>query len=193
MTGATHADLLARAQHLVREKDAIEANIREFEAVLQSQKVGMDDPLVDREGFPRGDVDIYAVRHARTTIIRLRNDLKAKMSEIESALHAVHTQAQLEKNMAGTQPPARPTEDIPFAAINGVAPDSPANEAGLERGDKVVRFGHVDVTNHQGLKALSDLVAVSENKIIRVLVLRDNTPKTLFVTPHKWSGRGMLG
>ena len=89
MTGETHADLLARAQHLVRERDAIEANIREFDAVLHSvnfsltksltttllktniqQKVGMDDLLIDREGFPRADVDIYAVRHARTQIIR---------------------------------------------------------------------------------------------------------------------------
>ncbi|KAJ3036342.1 26S proteasome non-ATPase regulatory subunit 9 [Rhizophlyctis rosea] len=212
MTGATHADLLAHAQQLIREKDSIENNIRENEAVLQSQKVGMNDPLIDAEGFPRADVDIYAVRHARTQIILLtvpdpglRNDLRAKMGEVEKALHAVHTQAQLEKQSAGAQPVQPPgmsdiqreavneweyaymnaIENVPFATINGVAPDSPANEAGLERGDKVVRFGTVDVSNHQNLRALSDLVAASENVSIQcrrtttTLFSRRNTRATI--------------
>jgi hypothetical protein len=29
----------------------------------------MDQPLVDREGFPRSDIDVVAVRTARHTII----------------------------------------------------------------------------------------------------------------------------
>lgn len=33
------------------------------------QGVGMDDPLVDNEGFPRNDIDIYTVRTARNRII----------------------------------------------------------------------------------------------------------------------------
>lgn len=31
--------------------------------------VGMDEPLVDSEGFPRQDIDVYQVRHARHKII----------------------------------------------------------------------------------------------------------------------------
>ena len=31
--------------------------------------VGMHDPLIDREGFPRNDIDVYAVRMARHQII----------------------------------------------------------------------------------------------------------------------------
>ena len=30
---------------------------------MQQQNVGMDGPLVDIEGFPRGDIDVYSVRH----------------------------------------------------------------------------------------------------------------------------------
>ena len=37
--------------------------------VLQQQDVGMDGPLVDAEGFPRADIDVYSVRHARHSII----------------------------------------------------------------------------------------------------------------------------
>ena len=29
----------------------------------------MDGPLVDAEGFPRADIDVYSVRHARHSII----------------------------------------------------------------------------------------------------------------------------
>lgn len=29
----------------------------------------MDDPLVDSEGFPRSDIDVYAVRTARHRIL----------------------------------------------------------------------------------------------------------------------------
>ena len=29
---------------------------------------GMEDALVDEEGFPRSDIDVYQVRHARHNI-----------------------------------------------------------------------------------------------------------------------------
>ena len=29
---------------------------------------GMEEPLVDGEGFPRSDIDVYQVRHARHSI-----------------------------------------------------------------------------------------------------------------------------
>jgi len=36
---------------------------------FQQKSVGMDEPLIDVEGFPRADIDIYSVRHARHQII----------------------------------------------------------------------------------------------------------------------------
>lgn len=36
---------------------------------FQQKSVGMDEPLTDAEGFPRPDIDIYSVRHARHQII----------------------------------------------------------------------------------------------------------------------------
>ena len=36
---------------------------------FQQKSVGMDEPLIDAEGFPRADIDIYSVRHARHQII----------------------------------------------------------------------------------------------------------------------------
>ena len=38
-------------------------------SICQQKSVGMDGPLVDTEGYPRSDIDIYSVRHARHQII----------------------------------------------------------------------------------------------------------------------------
>lgn len=46
----------------------------------------MRDPLVDADGFPRNDIDVYQVRHARHQIINLQNDLKSLLKEIEKGL-----------------------------------------------------------------------------------------------------------
>lgn len=35
---------------------------------LQQKGVGMKGPLVDAEGYPRADIDIFSVRHARHRI-----------------------------------------------------------------------------------------------------------------------------
>ena len=47
---------------LMKEKDNLEEEIKALHQVLESQKVGMDDSLVDQEGFPRSDIDVYQVR-----------------------------------------------------------------------------------------------------------------------------------
>lgn len=97
MTGTTHAELVGKAQRLIREKDALEKHIQELEDVLKSvgsrsnmkylqwppilrhillikQGVGMNEPLTDAEGFPRADIDIYqGFFHSKLPITCLRS------------------------------------------------------------------------------------------------------------------------
>lgn len=74
---------------LMQEKASIEAEIIELQNYLSQQvllqthhfdhisiffaifqnNIGMNGPLVDSEGFPRNDIDVYQVRHARHKII----------------------------------------------------------------------------------------------------------------------------
>ena len=73
---------------LEAERNGIEGDIR---AGLESLgPVGMTAPLVDSEGYPRADVDLFSVRTTRQRVIMLRNDLKAKNTELERALEALH-------------------------------------------------------------------------------------------------------
>ena len=45
----------------MKQKDALEAELKALGQVLESQGCGMEDPLVDGEGFPRADIDVYQV------------------------------------------------------------------------------------------------------------------------------------
>lgn len=58
-----------RVLKLMEEKDRIESEIRDQTAILETNHVGMHDPLVDSDGYPRNDIDVYKVRLARHQII----------------------------------------------------------------------------------------------------------------------------
>ena len=45
----------------MKQKEALEAELKALSQVLESQGCGMEDPLVDGEGFPRADIDVYQV------------------------------------------------------------------------------------------------------------------------------------
>jgi len=131
-----------RARILIARKDALEAELETQGSILKANNTDMRQPLVDRDGFPRDDLDVWAVRHARVRIIELRNDLEKLMDEIAKTLETVYPRS----------PPPAPaegggnsgesttatgaegevttsTELVPFARVNGVAPGSPAADA----------------------------------------------------------------
>ena len=103
-------------------------------------------------------------------------------------------------------PPVQPTalsasstspEDVPFASIESIAKLSPAYEAGLRRGDKIIRFGGITHQNHDNLTAIAELGQVSFSKERKISVVfeshEDGTRKTASIRPRKWPGRGPLG
>lgn len=128
-----------RARSLIARKDALEAELEAQGSILKANNADMRQPLVDREGFPRDDLDVWAVRKARVRIIELRNDLAALMDEIAKTLETVYRrspppQAEGEgtgRSGATTTASGETTisELLPFARVNGVAPGSPAADA----------------------------------------------------------------
>ena len=112
----------------------------------------MTQSLVDDEGFPRNDIDVYQVRTVRHKIIckfqhltkyfgneltillicaGLRNDLRQITEQIETALHSLHAQQREGLGLSDkisileefTQ------ETVPFAKIGAVTEASPAAKA----------------------------------------------------------------
>ncbi|SRR6266404_6488219 len=199
-----------RARALMARKDAIEAELEAQGSILRANNTDMRQPLVDREGFPRGDLDVWAVRHARVRIIELRNDLTSLMDEIAKTLEMVYSQPSTppvndrgDGTTSGVGSEASP-EPLPFARVNGVAPGSPAADAvryvvhsvclrpytsklwplqGLQREDLIVKFGELRHPQ-QNMQALVAVVAENENVRLHSVHVFVNS-NAFFDTPYR--------
>ncbi|KAI0345968.1 hypothetical protein BDW22DRAFT_1353611 [Trametopsis cervina] len=182
---------------LMLRKDAIEAEISSRFEILKANNCTMQTPLVDAEGFPRADMDIWEVRHARVRIIELRNDLNATMESIYKGLQGVYDPTLVINEEPSVPSSSNPSGLDPFAKVDGVAPGSPAASAGLTRDDLILSFGSLTKASFSSnsLVPLANLVAANENHEIAVRVLRTGDEiVTLSFTPRKgWGGRGLLG
>ncbi|XP_076843210.1 26S proteasome non-ATPase regulatory subunit 9 [Brachyhypopomus gauderio] len=186
-------------QRLIKQKDELEEQIKAYYDVLEDQgDVGMQAPLVDVEGYPRSDVDLFQIRTARHSISCLQNDHKAIMVEIEDALHRLHARerAKQEQDQAGA--PVETTDQLPslpspFARVDAVTQGSPAHQAGLLTGDEIIEFGSVNTSNFQNLQNIGSVVQHSEGKSLSVAVVRNGQRLQLGLTPQRWPGRGLLG
>lgn len=112
---------------LIVSKSSIEAEIESQASILRANNSTLDSPLTDGDGFPRADIDIWAVRQARVKIIRLRNDLSSLLDEIGVALEQVHAFKSAEATVNEETPPGPSL--LPFAKVDSVAPHSPAQIA----------------------------------------------------------------
>ncbi|XP_067127143.1 26S proteasome non-ATPase regulatory subunit 9 [Centruroides vittatus] len=179
---------------LMKKKESIEEEINSLFAVLKSQNIGMTDPVVDSEGYPRSDIDVYLVRQTRQRIICLQNDHKEVMKQIEAGLYSLHAE-QKESNsnlLQSTQ--SQDTESLsPFAKVNCVDLNSPADNAGLHIDDTIIQFGSITSKNFVDLSNVANLVQHSVGKPIHVKVIRGTRVFNLSLTPRTWSGKGLLG
>ncbi|KAL1711009.1 hypothetical protein EV121DRAFT_250694 [Schizophyllum commune] len=186
---SSQSDRTRAVKELMSQKEATETMIEEQASILKSNNATMRSPLVDADGFPRDDMDIYAVRGARVRIIELRNDLDDLMNKIGKALEGVYDPALIAP---------KPSEDDlrTFAKVNAVAPGSPAADAGLQKDDLIVKFGHLTHKSLTGgsLQPIAELVNANENRHVVIKLMRSG--ETIFANLYPrqgWGGRGMLG
>ncbi|XP_073442102.1 26S proteasome non-ATPase regulatory subunit 9 isoform X1 [Dendrobates tinctorius] len=197
--GTPTAVSMRDVQQLIAKKDEIEAQIKAYYDVLEDQKnIGMEGPLVDREGYPRADIDIYQVRTARHNIICLQNDHQTIMKEIEEALHNLHAREKEKRKKDEAEAKAEAqqhNQTLPnaFAKVDAVTPGSPASMCGLQVGDEIIAFGSVNTNNFQILQNIATVVQHSEGKPLSVTVIRDGKSVHLGLTPQRWNGKGLLG
>uniref|UniRef100_A0A8C9C6B5 26S proteasome non-ATPase regulatory subunit 9 n=1 Tax=Phocoena sinus TaxID=42100 RepID=A0A8C9C6B5_PHOSS len=181
-------------QELIRRKEEIEAQIKANYDVLESQRgIGMNEPLVDCEGYPRADVDLYQVRTARHNIVCLQNDHKAVMKQVEEAQHQLHArdkekQAQdlAEARREAMSHGLGQSQDLSpaqaFAIANSISPGSPAME-----------FGSVNTQNFESLQNIGSVAQHSEGKALNATAKRRGEKYQLRLVPTRWAGKGLLG
>ena len=81
----------------------------------------------------------------------------------------------------------------PFAVVNSVAPGGPAFQAGLLKGDVILKFGRV--TYQAGFRSIPEVVgeAARTRGEIVIDLLRDGAQARLTLRPRAWEGQGVLG
>ncbi|WVR07107.1 hypothetical protein IAU60_004147 [Kwoniella sp. DSM 27419] len=203
------------ARALMQRKDEIEKEIEVLNDVLKSHDVTQSTSLVDPEGYPRGDIDIYAIRHARALLVRLQNDRRSLNDLLAVALEEAFSRpAAGNSAQSVTSPIANGDSTSPqvngdvrshingerewperaIARVNSVAPSSPSSRAGLMSGDLIYDFAGVTSSSAGGLQAIGALVNSSEGVSLELLVMRGNEKVTLRLIPRSgWGGRGLLG
>ncbi|KAK4464849.1 ras family-domain-containing protein [Cladorrhinum samala] len=195
---------------LQRKKDAVEGELRALGGVLESHGVDMNTSLLTSDGFPRADIDVAQIRTTRARIIHLRNDWKDLMALIEKRLHEHFASLSDENDETGTAaatgsadvPIPRDslpeTLDQPFAKVNTVVENSPAEAAGLKPGDLIRNFGYVNFENHDSLRKVAECVQGNEGQNILVKVSRTAGATRaqelrLTLTPRRdWGGRDQV-
>ncbi|KAI1739341.1 hypothetical protein F4680DRAFT_143956 [Xylaria scruposa] len=194
---------------LQQKKDNMEAELKALGGVLDSHGVNMETPLITRDGFPRADIDVAQIRTTRSRIIHLKNDYKDLMNAIEKHLHEHFASLQDIGDVASNPNPINQatmmgdsipeTLEAPFAKVNSVVANSPAETAGLKAGDEIRNFGYVNRTNNDDLKKVGECVQGNEGQRVLVKISRRADSGTrqelqLYLTPQRnWGGRGLLG
>lgn len=89
--------------------------------------------LVDPQGFPRADIDVWAIRHARAALARLRNDHRDVVERIGKVLEQVYARSdedtQVTDGDVSVEEPSVEREVKPLAKVNMVSSGSPAESA----------------------------------------------------------------
>lgn len=199
---------------LDEEKAKLEAEIQSIQEYLTEDGMpGISGSLLDNEGFPRADIDVYAIRKARNRLACAQTDHVAVMKRIEQVIATIHAgscvsvprpvpkpwRTDVENDGGGTAPMVVELLAAPFALIDEVSEGSPAKEAGLAVGDEICQFGDIrrDASTDVNacFAAIAQLVPKSMGTPIQVAVLRGAPPERveLQLTPRQWAGRGLLG
>ena len=187
---------------LTQKKEEIERLISEHGKTLEEEgNVGMKGNLIDAEGFPRNDIDIYKVRIARQQINCLQNDYKDLMVKLEEELNLVHSTFKEKSAQSNAENVSVSSNLRPFIKITHVDQESPSFEAGIRVDDEILQFGpFTHSTTDKNLSQIAQHVREKKDKIILLNVQRGNGSEGSFKTsvkikliPKQWSGHGTLG
>ncbi|KAK9830275.1 hypothetical protein WJX72_010756 [[Myrmecia] bisecta] len=132
------AEIKEQLKTLMQQRDLIEQKVAVCSARLEAGGAGLHDPLTDREGFPRSDIDVHATRNDRHSIAVLSNDHKALTAQIDQLLQQLHAQNRPEASPSTHKKPrtdAQPVRSDPGAAqASGAAAAASAAATGSLNG-----------------------------------------------------------
>ena len=86
----------------MKQKDEMEEAILAITEYLEAPGMpGLKGKLVDEEGFPRADIDLFEIRKNRNRLACLQTDHVNIMKQIEQGLYALHEEFKKEEVKEG--------------------------------------------------------------------------------------------
>ena len=76
-------------------------------------------------------------------------------------------------------------------AVKGVIKGKPAEQAGIQRGDKIIKVGDIDLA--KAGKDLADVLKRSRHEVVQLTVLRNGQELTVEVRPYQEGERRLIG
>jgi predicted metalloprotease with PDZ domain len=129
------------------------------------------------------DIDHIRIATERQRATRLLNDRKRIecISEILAKTELTHD---------GNSLAAELEQLCPFAMIDEVFANSPAEKAGLQNGDFLIRFGEATTS-----RSVPSQIVEGQLVILKVFRIDRNsrTAIDVTITPDKWDGTGLVG
>eukprot|EP00603_Paraphysomonas_imperforata_P006441 CAMPEP_0114413472 /NCGR_PEP_ID=MMETSP0103-20121206/874_1 /TAXON_ID=37642 ORGANISM="Paraphysomonas imperforata, Strain PA2" /NCGR_SAMPLE_ID=MMETSP0103 /ASSEMBLY_ACC=CAM_ASM_000201 /LENGTH=192 /DNA_ID=CAMNT_0001581551 /DNA_START=30 /DNA_END=605 /DNA_ORIENTATION=+ len=191
-----NSDLL---KSLLKERDDLEAEAEVLADNLNSPgpngepKAGIKDPLIDSEGYPRGDINVHEVRIKRNRLAVINTDHRALMKKIEAEVTRLHSESSVESipaipaaNSSTSDDKSSPVMRIPFAKLDEVQDGSPAMQAGICNNDLLISFGDIDISTLNPMSVIPNEVGKYTEKPMSIVVLRDTVVLSLTLTPSTW-------
>ncbi|CAL8468408.1 g7948 [Coccomyxa elongata] len=200
---------------LISKREDIEADVSWRSERLTVAGVGLEGSLLDKEGYPRADIDIMSIRTDRKRIAELTNDHKSVTKQIYrliQELHAATKQSSLPDRQAsalsatsagrtsqqssadapqtsGGTPKQTSQYLRPLAMVDSVSEASPASRAGIQVGDMLVSIGDASSGSKAGsLQQVAAIVQANKGKDVPAVVLRQGETVSLTLRPERWAG-----
>ncbi|XP_075251691.1 26S proteasome non-ATPase regulatory subunit 9-like isoform X2 [Convolutriloba macropyga] len=209
-------ELRRSLMQLDEERRNIELEVAQLNEILNTDiGVGMHGPLIDSEDYPRSDIDVHLARISRHRVACLQTDHSHIMTQIQHKLHQLHSITRDRSALSGSEeemladglnensaendpkPYIPPPPPEPFLRVEQVIEGSPAYKGGLRNHDLILRFGTVTKDNfNDNLAMISNMLSGYQGSVIGLEISREENegrPLRLSLTPHVWSGRGLLG
>jgi len=108
----------AAVQELVVEKERLEKEIIALNGSID--RMG-GERLMDEQGFPRADIDVYSIRTLQSQRARLQTDHKTLMARLEAALRTYHLTMQSSGAAPGVAGVAASREPVVSIATDSVS------------------------------------------------------------------------
>ena len=159
--------LMTTRDHLEQEAELITNDLNN-PGPNGEKAAGVQGALIDDDGFPRSDIDLYRIRTQRSRLAIINTDYHVIMNKIEKGLHAALYQDDVNDSQSSNvqqnqeqQPVSSIQQEVVnsssttttsvfslalpiIARIDEVSESSPASEAGIDLNDFLISFGRVN-------------------------------------------------